>query len=217
MKKFLLIIFLIKIDAYSQNIDITEALNSVNYGNIQKAESMLLKFKSENPSDPSVLYLDAILTKNGEEAIKKYLYLYEKFPDSKYSDAALFNIFSYYFSIGLYKTANKYLDELRNKFPESAFLKNANRNLPDTIPEENHNKKFTIQAGAFLVFDNAKRLSELLKKDGYYTEITTKEVGGSILNVVNCGQFISEEEANKKLIELEEKYKIKGRIVVLDN
>ncbi len=215
MKKFLFIAFLININAYSQNIDITEALNSISIGNIQKAESMLIKYKSENPSAPSVLYLDAILTKNGEEAIKKYLYLHEKFPDNKYSDAVLFNIFSYYFSIGLYKTANKYLDELKSKFPESSYLEYANRSLSDNISQEN--KKFTIQAGAFLVLDNAKKLSELLRKDGYDTEIITKEVGGSILKVVNCGQFISEEEANKILNELEEKYKIKGRIVVLDN
>jgi len=215
MKKFLLIFLLINITAYSQNIDITEALNTIDNGNIQKAESMLLKFKSENPSDPSVLYLDALLTKNGEEALKKYLYLYEKFPNHKFNDAVLFKIFSYYYSIGLYKTASKYLNELKNKFPESSFLNYANRNLPDSIPIDN--KKFTIQAGAFLLSDNAKRLSEIMKKDGYYTEITSKVVGGSILTVVNCGQFSSEEEANKTLIELEEKYKIKGRIIVLNN
>lgn len=217
MKKFILIFLLSYINAYSQNVDITEALNSIENGNIQKAESMLLKYKSENPSDPSVLYLDALLTKNGEEALKKYLYLYDKFPNNKYSDAVLFKIFSYYYSIGLYKTANKYLEELRNKFPESSFLKYADRKLTDSISYENNNKKFTIQAGAFLILENAKRLSELLKKEGYHTEITTKEIGGSILNIVNCGQFSNEEEADKVLTELEEKHKIKGRIIVLDN
>ena len=219
MKYIILFLLIIKVSAYSQSIDIANALKEIEKGNIVKAESMLIKLKQNSPDNPSTLFLDAILTKNGEDALNKYFFLYNKFPDYEHSDEILYRIYLYYYSLGLYKTAENYLTELKKKFPASNLVKtkiqekfeeNSKGEIIDTI-------KYTIQVGAFLILDNAKKLSSMLSGKGYFTEITNKEIGGSLLNIVNCGKFLSEEEANEVLKELEQKFNIRGRIVKIEN
>lgn len=211
--------------SFSQNIDITYELRQIEAGNIQKAEASLSKLKSENPSDPSVIFLDAVLTENGEEALKKYFSIYEKYPKSKYADASLYRIFSYYYALGFYKNAEVYLTKLKSEYPNSPYIKIAERNIPSEISTDDANQnrreitsyKFTIQAGAFINLENAKKLSEQLNSEGYDTEITTREIGGSILNIVNVGKFINEEETKTVLSLLEKKFNIKGRVINISN
>ena len=234
MRKIFLVAVVLSSRLFAQEADISEALKWIENGNSKEAVKILQSLKSENMNDPSVIYLDALLTTDGEEALRKYSAIVEKYPESKYADAALYNIFSYYYSLGYYKKAESYLERLKKDFPESPYIKMADRKIPDTEeaqpqtkekteiapqPEtksekaEPANYNFTIQAGAFLNPDNAKKLSEQFQKEKFSVEITTKEVGGTILNVVNVGKFATEEEAKSVLDLLAGKFSIKGRIV----
>lgn len=227
-------IFVISLFFYSalvaQEVDIVPALQQIENGNIKSAETILRDLKTKNANDPSVIFLDAVLTKDGEEALKKYSTVLEKYPECKYADAVIYRIFSYYYSLGYYKKAETYLDRLKKDFPASPYIKTADRKIPDieeqpsppvittskpiqTEKTETKTYNFTIQAGAFLNVENAKKLSEQLKRENYFTEITTKDIGGSILNVVNVGRFTSEEESKSVLLLLEKKFNIKGRTV----
>ena len=229
----LLLCILLSIHILADDPDISDALRQINNGNIKAAESILLNLKSTNPEDPSTIYLDGILTKNGDEALKKYSVVLEKFPNSKYADASLYRIFTYYYSLGFYTKAGMYLERLKKDYPESQYLKLAARSIPVTEEpvvqslktnsnpanlSDNEVKKynFVIQAGAFLNEDNAKKLSDKLRSENYLTEITTKEVGGTSLNIVNVGKFVSEEDARPELSILEKKFGIKGRIVPIN-
>lgn len=221
---YYLVFFLFCVSVLAQEADITSALRQIESGNINGAEVSLKELKKSNPGDPSVIFLDAVLTINGEEALKKYSSVYEKFPKSKYADASLYRIFSYYYSLGYYKKAESYLSKLKSDYPASPYLKSADRNIPDseevieiTKTEESLPVKYnyTIQAGAFLNVDNAKRLEEQIKSDGYPAEITTKEIGGSILNVVTVGKFIKDEDAASVLEYLSKKYNLAGRVISL--
>lgn len=227
-KNFIISLFLLTLTAktFSQEIDITDALKQIESGNIKNAKKALQKFLVKNPADPSVIFLDAVLTTNGDEAFKKYSIVYEKYPKSNYADASLYRIFSYHYAMGLYKKAETYLNKLKTEYPNSPYIKSADRNIPDETITENVSEPqtrpaekfmYTIQAGAFLNADNAKKLCEQFKADDYTCEITTKEIGGSILNVVNIGKFASEEETKSVLNYLSEKYKINGRTVLLSN
>ena len=230
-------IFVISLFFYSalvaQEVDIVPALQQIENGNIKSAETILHELKTQNANDPSVIFLDAVLTKDGEEALKKYSTVLEKYPDSKYADAVIYRIFSYYYSLGYYKKAETYLDRLKKDFPESPYIKTADRKIPDieeqppqpvvttskhVQPEKTEIKtyNFTIQAGAFLNVDNAKKLCDQLNKENYFTEITTKEIGGSILNVVNVGRFATEEESKSVLNLLEKRFNLKGRTVPIN-
>jgi len=235
MKRNILLLVFLTNQIFSQEVDIAPALKQIERGNISNAATILLNLKSKNPGDPSVIFLDATLTKDGDEALRKYSTVLEKFPESKYADASLYRIFSYYYSLGYYKKAESYLNRLKKDFPESPYIKTADRKIPDIeepsvqtvieprIQQPEQQKKneakeynFTIQAGAFFNIDNAKNLSDQLRKENYFTEITTKEVGGSILNVVNVGKFANEEKAKPVLKFLEKKFNLKGRVVPIN-
>ena len=232
--KYIIVISLFFFSAIiAQEVDIAPALQQIENGNIGSAETILRDLKAKNANDPSVIFLDAVLTKDGDEALKKYSTVLEKYPDSKYTDAVIYRIFSYYYSLGYYKKAETYLNRLKKDFPESPYIKTADRKIPDIeeqppqpvivpakpIQQEKVETKtynFTIQAGAFLNIENAKKLSEQLNRENYFTEITTKDIGGSILNVVNVGRFTTENESKSALILLEKKFNLKGRTVPIN-
>lgn len=233
MKKVLTILLIATSPLFSQEVDIVPALQQIENGNIKSAETIMRELKTKNANDPSVIFLDAVLTKDGEEALEKYSTILEKYPDSKYADAVIYRIFSYYYSLGYYRKAETYLDRLKKDFPESPYIKTADRKIPDieeqppqpivtaskpVQPEKTEIKtyNFTIQAGAFLNVDNAKKLCDRLNEENYFTEITTKEIGGSILNVVNVGRFTTEEESKSVLSLLEKRFNLKGRTVPIN-
>jgi tetratricopeptide (TPR) repeat protein len=233
MKKILAIVLVATTQLFSQEVDIVTALQQIENGNIKSAETILRGLKTKNANDPSVIFLDAVLTKDGDEALKKYSTVLEKYPDSKYTDAVIYRIFSYYYSLGYYRKAETYLSRLKKDFPESPYIKTADRKIPDieeqpaepvAIPTkpnpvektETKTYNFTIQAGAFLNVDNAKRLCDQLNKENYFTEINTKDIGGSILNVVNVGRFTTEDESKSVLVLLEKKFNLKGRTVPIN-
>lgn len=224
MKKTLLIILALCLNLYAQEADITSALKEIEAGNISVANEMLINMKSKNPNDPSVLFLDAVLTKDANEALSKYTEVYEKYPNNKYADAALYRIFSYNFSLGLYKKAEQVLTKLKAEYPSSPYIKAADRTIPDEVSEEKtlpvieketnkESYKFTIQAGAFLNADNAKKLRDNLANDGFSVELITKEIGGSIFNIVLVGKYQTEAETEKVKELLNSKYSLNVRIV----
>ena len=222
LKRHLIFILLLTITSlvFPQEVNITQALQEIESGNIQNAIASLQEFMKSNPNDPSVIFLDAVLTKNGDEALRKYSTVYENFPQSKYADASLYRIFSYYYSLGIYKKAEDYLEKLKNEYPNSSFIKSADRAIPDEEDINSNNSgteyKYTIQVGAFLNEDNAKKLYDKLRDDGYDPAITKKEIGGSEFNIVNVGKYKTEEEVKQSLQILSEKYELKGRMVSLD-
>ena len=233
----LIFFFCLSTNSYSQEVDITNTLKNLEVGKIDAAEAELQKLKEDNSSNPSVIFLDAILTKQAEEAIKKYSTVFEKYPKSKYADVSLYRVFSYYYSLGYYKKAESYYKRLKIDYPASPYIAAADRKIPDTeesvtssvstasttdttknnsaIQPQKEKAKFTIQAGAFLSVENANRLKEQLSKDGFPSEIINKVVGGSLLKVVTTGQFMNEAEAKSSLSQIEAKYNLKGRVIPL--
>lgn len=229
----LFIIFVSFLNIKAQEINITNVLKEIENGNLHFAETQLKQLKSKNPSDPSVVFLDAVLTKDANEAIKIFSFYLQNFPNSKFADAALFRIFSYYYALGYYKKAESYFSQLKMNFSNSPYLKVVDKNIPnvdefDSI--ENQSKTidekpadqidssekiiFTIQVGAFLNSDNAIKLSEQLNAEGFSTEIISRIIGGSSLKIVTAGNFSSEDEAKRKLELINQKFNVKGRVII---
>ncbi len=221
----LILIFAISISA--QSVDITEYLKKIESGEAESIKKEIESLKSKHPNDASVLYLSALLTENGSEAVTLYSNIYNTYPKSIYADDALFNLFSYYYSIGLYKRADGFLSLLKEKYPSSSLIKLAegdysqSENISEEVSESGEPAKeetqynFTIQAGAFLNVENAKNLSTQFESDGYFTKVYQKSVGGSILNVVLIGQFETESDATPVLDNISKKYNLKGRVIPL--
>lgn len=215
---------------YAQEANITTYLRQIESGQIESARLGLEKLKKTNPGDPSVMFLDAMLTQDGKEALSKYSVIWQKYPKSRYADASLYWVYSYYYALGSYSKASGYMDELKKNYPRSSFLIAENKNLSsvkedtDAAPVEkkplkNSNSgekkpfRFTIQAGAFLQEENAAKLMDSFRDSGYFTELKKKDVAGSTLNVVNVGKFESEDEARKTLDFINTRYKLNGRVI----
>jgi len=229
------ILFLFSKILSGQEIDIVDYLQRIEAGEIEQVKNELPKLISENPNDPSIKFLDAVVTNDGNEALKKYEDVYNNFPQSNYADASLYRIFSYYYSLGVYNKAETYLNELKTKYSSSPYIKAADRKIPDKEETEEsvaesfnalskiakstvqnpvqQNFNFTVQAGAFLNFENADKLKNDLIKAGYPSEVNPKTVGGTILNVVTVGKLITEKEADPILNLLKQNFKLNGRVI----
>lgn len=239
MKKtysILVLILVLSTSMTAQEVNIVPALKQIELGEIEEARKVLSEFKQSDPNDPSVIFLDAVLTQNGDFALTKYESVYNKYPNSRYADAALYRIFSYYYSLGVYNKAESYLTKLKDEYPKSPYIKAANRTLPDIDESESFvsepaappaqvaspvtqtatKANFTVQAGAFLNLANAKSLKSKIESDGHFCEIKPKEVGGSILNVVLVGRIPDKNEAGKILDYLRTTHKLNGRIVPIN-
>ena len=242
MRKFLTItLFLFSVLTHAQEKNIVSYLQDIESGNRQNALNDLPKLLKDNPNDPSVLFLDAVLTPDGETALQKYSNVYKNYPNSNYADAALYRVFSYYYALGIYNRAENILSQLKTNYPKSPYIKAADRKIPDiqesgdiTASADNSAKKtvtqtdsssedvnsvysYTVQAGAFLNSENAIKLRDALVYDGFAGDISTKDVGGSILNVVTAGKFVSEKDASTLLDLLKTKYQLNGRVVKLES
>ena len=219
---------MIIVDLHPQEIDIVPYLKAIENGNIGQARDALFELKEKNPDDPSVMFLDAVLKENGQEAIVIYQNIVDNYPTSKYADAALYRIFSYYYALGLYDTSREKLKQLNESYPESPYINIANQNLSaleDSVDEEKESReeekekvplesyKFTIQAGAFTNLDNANNLFNEIENAGIYCQLGEKTVAGTTFHVVYAGKFEKYEDAENFLQVVNSRFKLNGSIV----
>ena len=215
-------------DLHSQEINIVPYLKAIENGNVAKAKDALVELKEKYPDDPSVMFLDAVLKENGQEAVVIYQNIVDDYPKSKYADAALYRIFSYYYALGLYDTSREKLKQLKESYPESPYINIANQNLSaleSSAPEkketnEVENKsaplesyKYTIQAGAFTNLDNANNLYNQFENAGIYCQLGEKTVAGTTFHVVYAGKFEKYEDAENFLRVVNSRFKLNGSIV----
>ncbi len=232
----ILIFILILIPAatcFPQEPDITPYLKKIEAGEKNEVVEKLPELKRLNPNNPSVIYLEGLLTEDGEKAFQIYNSLVEKYPRSKYADAAVYRIYSYFSAIDKMDKADFYLNRLKTEYSESPYIKLTEKitfteKSEEIVKEENKSKhnpvptpkvkqyKFTIQAGAFSTKANALKLKTDFDKAGYTSQVIAKTVGGSLFHVVNVGNFVSEEEAMSFLNVINSKYKLQGWVVRLD-
>jgi len=107
------------------------------------------------------MFLDAVLKRTGGSGCHLPGYC-DNHPKSKYADAALYRIFSYYYALGLYETAREKLKQLKSLYPTSPYIQVADQNLSalekseikeqktvvdEVNPKVEEDYKFTIQGG----------------------------------------------------------------------
>jgi tetratricopeptide (TPR) repeat protein len=211
----------------SQERDIVPYLKLIESGAKDSVLQILPGLEKSYPNDPSVLFLQAILSENAQDAIPVYDRIIKDFPKSKYADASVYRLYSYYYSIGLYNTAAAFLGKLKKEYPDSPYIKSAEREIPEinepSPPEQEitagDNKadfRFTIQAGAFSNDSNAASLKKSFEDAGYYSFIKDKSVGGTDFKVVYVGRFGKRDEAESFLQVVNKQFDLDGHIVALN-
>jgi tetratricopeptide (TPR) repeat protein len=188
---------------------------------------VLPELQKSHPNDPSILFLEGVLTENGQDAVPVFNRIISDFPKSKYADASVYRLYSYYYSLGLYNTAEAFLNKLKKEYPDSPYIKMAERDIPSenepstssqdlTSGDNSKNYQFTIQAGAFSKDSNAMSLKTSFENAGYYSFIRNKSVGGSEFKVVYVGRFVNRDEAESFLQVVNNQFDLKGRIIPIN-
>lgn len=101
--------------------DIRRRLEMIERGQEETVRAELPTLMTQYQNHPGVLYLQAVLTTNGSDAAKMYQNIVDNFPRSEWADDALYKLYQYYYSIGLYKTAEQKLQQLKQEYPFSAY------------------------------------------------------------------------------------------------
>lgn len=225
--KIFIALFLISNVIYSQSVNIIPQLKKIEAGQIDEVKEELSRLKLTKSGNPNVIFLEAVITEDGETAQRLYELVYSNFPESQFADASLFRNYSYYFALGLYKKADDLKLKLQTDYPNSPYLKSTADNLPtndemliiDANPYKIKNSseiRYTIQAGAFGQFDNAFNLKRKFDEDNLEAKISPKRVNNVQLHIVTVGSFTVRANAEAFLDRINKKYSLVGRIITID-
>ena len=207
--------------------DILKRLEMIEKGQADAVRAELPTLMTNFQNNPGVLYLQGVLTTDGSEAAKIYQSIVDNFPKSEWADDALFKLYQYYYSIGLYKTADQKLEQLKRDYPFSTYATDQKvAEEPKVVPPvetpvkvtrpskgEKSAVVFTVQAGTFSVLQNAEELKTRFERDGYPSHIFTIVNNGKKFHKVWVGEFNKQEEAKRFSAEIKKKYHLETIVV----
>jgi septal ring-binding cell division protein DamX len=216
--------------AQSQTVgepDILKRLELIEKGQADVVRAELPTLMTNFQNHPGVLYLQAVLTTDGSEAAKIYQSIVDNFPKSEWADDALFKLYQYYYSIGLYKTADQKLEQLKRDYPFSTYATDQKvAEEPKAVPPpeapvkvsrpskgEKSSIVYTVQAGTFSILQNAEELKSRFERDGYSSHIFTIVNNGKKFHKVWVGEFSKQEEAKRFSGEIKKKYHLETIVV----
>ena len=141
------IIFLISFSSFllSQNVDLYFSL--IDEGELDGVKENLPELLSKYPNDPGVLFLKAVLTDDGESALRQYKYILENFSKSAYAPESAMKIGEYFYAKGLYTQSATLLKNIPinyPRFPHMQRLTNLMINSFNAIGEADSAKHYAL-------------------------------------------------------------------------
>lgn len=124
MIRFLLILFCPLATIQSQNY--SEIITLIQNGQTHKARQLLLQIDENQKETDSFLFLKGCLSTDGDSAVACYEKLLQTYPNSQYSDDALFKLAQLKYAQGLYLTSRKQFSQLLKEYPRSGLHQQCN-------------------------------------------------------------------------------------------
>ena len=224
--EFIILAPLLRAQTSNREPDINHRLEMIEKGQGEAVRAELPALMTNYQNNPGLMYLQAVLTTDGTEAAKLYQNIVDNFPKNEWGDDALYKLYQYYYSIGLYKTAEQKLTQLKEEYPFSAYAteKNLVAEEKPTIKEKPADVKpkgtvqkyatnFTIQVGAFSTLQNAGELKAKFEKEGYPSNIFTIASHGKKLHKVWVGEFQTYNEARQFAAKVKKKFNLIAMVV----
>ncbi|MEE9186833.1 MAG: SPOR domain-containing protein [Bacteroidota bacterium] len=216
--------------------DIQRYLDMIQRGQADQVKAELPNLVARHQRHPGVIYLQGMLTSDGAEAAKVFQSVVDNYPESEWADDALYKVYQFYYSLGLYRTAEGKLAELRRKYPQSEYVTGkkpptvaatpspqpaVKATPPDRQPPKpavrpktvRTGSAYSVQIGAFRKMENASTLRSFFQREGYDVEVRNKVRNGQSLHAVWIGSFGSLEEARTFSQNLQARYKIDSFVV----
>jgi cell division septation protein DedD len=223
--------------AQTAEADVAKYLAMVESGHADAVKGEIPALLSKYPNHPGVLYLQGLTTTEGAEAVRIFQSIVDNFPASEWADDALYKVYQFYYSLGLYRTAELKLAQLRKNYPSSKYASAAKdvKELPDdvapasgatpvpAIPSVQQvpqaqppaartapraEEHFTLQVGAFTTSANAEKQRSLFEGLGYPVEVINRVKEGRSLFLVLVGTYASADDARSAGGELKKKHGI---------
>lgn len=220
--------------------EVRKRLDFIYSGQADRVRSELPDLATKHKDDAGVKYLEAVLTSDGSQAVRKYQALVDQSPKSIWADDALYRIYQYYYSIGLYKTADAKMDDLKKSYPNSIYVVGAIDTQPIEIeqpapspvhvtppateepketvaqPKESLTVKgrYAVQTGAFSTRQSAQKQIDFLAGIDMKGILSTKQSGEKTLFVVTVEGFASEQEARASIADLQTTHNLQSIIVI---
>lgn len=220
--------------AREQEPNIEAYLARIENGEVDEVRAELPSLLRAHPNNPGVLYLQALLTTDGAEAARMYQNIVDAYPQSEWADDALWKTYKFYTAIGLHRTAEIKLNQLKSSYPNSKYLIGRGQETPATAegkPEpapaprdepSNEEPKpappspaaptasgaYTLQVGVYSSAANANRQAQFFEHHNLLTRIVSKKKGGRELFYVYVGSFATAAEAQAKGAEVKREFNI---------
>lgn len=133
----LTLMIVLPIFAQDADADVAKYVALLDQGKADQVKSDLPSLVAKHQTHPGVLYLQGRLAADGVEAMKLYQSIIDNFPKSQWADDALYFTYQYYFSLGLYRTADLKLQQLKKEYPSSPYAtgKATTKTLPKDEPQ----------------------------------------------------------------------------------
>ncbi len=117
--------------------EVRKRLDFIYNGQAERVRIELPGLERQYAGDPGVRYLDAILTTDGAAAVKKFQTIVDLFSQNEWADDALYKVYQYYYSVGLYKTADQKLEQLKQQYPNSLYVAGSSKEQkPPIVTQE---------------------------------------------------------------------------------
>jgi tetratricopeptide (TPR) repeat protein len=208
----------------SNGPDIQKRLEMIEQGQAEQVRAELPTLLANYQNNPGVMYLQGVLTTDGSDAAKIFQSIVDNFPKSEWADDALYKLYQYYYSIGLYKTADQKLAQLKQEYPYSAYAVEQSPTTKETVVDSADIVKpkstvpkfstgFTVQVGAFSTLQRAEELKSFFEGKGYSSNIFTMVTNGKKLHKVWVGEFQNQEDARRFSGEIKKKFGMDSIVV----
>jgi tetratricopeptide (TPR) repeat protein len=223
MKSLLIMCLLLSpVLLHAQNVDaeVSNYISMVKKGQVERVKEAVPGLLNKYPNNAGVLYLQALTTGDGAEAVRIYQSIVDNFPKSQWADDALYKVYQFYHALGLYRTAEQKMAQLKENYPQSPYLSDSGVVSTEGMPEDTIPKlaaqnpqpastgQYALQVGAYTAEVNAERQKAFFEGLGYPVEIINRVKGNRSLYLVLVGAFASPEEARRQGAEIKRAHNV---------
>jgi len=211
--------------AQSADAEVAKCLAMLQNGQMDQVKAEVPSLLSKYPNNPAVLYLQAQTTSEGAEAVRIYQSIVDNFPQSDWAPEALFKVYQFYYALGLYRTAEMKMTQLKKNYPNSKRASGGGEvdtgGLPEDRPVQAGSATpaagdapasapahFTLQVGAYTTQANAEKQKAFFEERGYTVEMISRVKENKSLYLVLVGTYPSAEEAKAQGAEIKAKFHI---------